>query len=288
MPGLGVAYAVAAIVASLPWVAGGLVVAWLAIRTARRGPLRPSWLLALVPLSVVGVVIGIETTIGCGPEHGVPPCWIRPLDLAAICAAGAAIATTLLGRFAGPRAASIAWSGPVAAVGLLAGMVVGLFVLPSIPAVGMALAEASCDRDPWCLTETETTEAEREDGSATLWIEGFVAIDGETVGARCELLAPEDGHTVKARFGEVGSTVDVELAVTADGTYRHLSITSGQFMGFPGKGWEPDTAVTVDEGTTPAAGRMAFLGIVDAMETGASVSGEVAWECPGVEPGSER
>ncbi|HUU85071.1 MAG TPA: hypothetical protein VM243_16345, partial [Phycisphaerae bacterium] len=135
-----------------------------------------------------------------------------------------------------------------------------------------------------CETAVEQTEAETIDGTASLRISGAVVFDGVASGARCLFDAPQDGYTMSATFGQVGSTVDIELSVMADGSYRHFGVNAAGFSGSPGKGWDPASAIRIASGTTPAAGRMTFAGIADSLGAGSTVSGQVSWTCPSFEP----
>lgn len=289
MPGFREAYLIIGLVSNLPWIIATTGLGWLTIRVLRSERRRAAWALAIVPVGVIGVGFGLRDNVACGlVENSLPPCSAVHFDVVAVIAAAGAIGWVLLASLLRPRLTNLRWVGPIAGSSLVLGFAVGFFVLPLIPPIGHALRETSCTEDPYCETAAEQAGAKTIDGTATLRIIGVVVLDGVVSGARCQFEAPEDGYTVSATFGPRDSTVDVELSVMADGSYRHFSVNTVGFSGFPGKGWEPASAIQIEDGTTPAAGRMVFLGITDSMESGATVSGEIAWECPAFSPGPER
>ena len=286
MPGFREAYFIVGLVSNVPWIIAAGILGWLTLRYLRSGRHRVAWaVLVVIPFAMISVGFGLRDNVACGLIYDpFPPCWAIHFDVVTIIAAAGAIGCVLLARVIRPRLADLRWAGPIAASGLVLGFAVGFFVLQLQPPIGQALREVTCTEDPSCETAVEQTEAETIDGTASLRISGAVVFDGVASGARCLFDAPQDGYTMSATFGQVGSTVDIELSVMADGSYRHFGVNAAGFSGSPGKGWGPASAIRIASGTTPSAGRMTFAGIADSLGAGSTVSGQVSWTCPSFEP----
>lgn len=289
MSGWGFAYAAAAAAALVPALVSGVIVAILAGRALRTGEVRRGWWIVAGCASVLGAMVAVTALVTSVADTGSIPSWITPLDAIAVIAAALAVGTVVVASVAGTRAAVGRWLGPMAGFGLVTGALIGFFVLPAIGPAGAVIQAVRCDLDPWCQTEAESASAAEVDGTASLWVTGVAEADGVSSGARCERDATEDGYQIAATFEDAVPPVEVLLAVMADGTVRLLTIDAGDYHALPGKSYEPATDVRVADGTTPAAGRMIFTGLgllgSDLVPvSGASVTGEIAWECPGLAP----
>jgi hypothetical protein len=266
------------------------IVAGLAVRSWRT--LRPhAWAAASVLAG--GICLGIAVSLAfitspAGAEGWLEGSYSSSLGmLGLIClvsAVSAGLTAAAGAREAQPTPASarlvaLRWMVPLGGLGIVAGTIVGLLVLPRIQPISTAIDTAACRSSRWC----EDASAAETSGSATLLIvrPADQRVDAD---ARCAPDPQGSGFFVSAAFPLADGLVAVEMAIARDGAVESLTFTAPVWVAFPGKSWDL-TAVDVVAGSTPAVGRLVFR---DVALVGTSVeddvegvmSGEIAWSCP--------